>query len=691
MVRLPVNYPAVWGAILAIPILLDLRGVGGRLSLWLSGLRRAELRGGWQRAAFALLMFLLIAHWLVVLKPEISADGLAMHLAAPMNIAAHHQMTYEPGRFLWSLMPMGCDWTYTIVYLLGGEFAARLLNFAMLLTAVALLYTAVRRWVSPATGFLLAASFAATPIVQLVTGSLFVENFLAAIVLGLLTTLWLFSETGDRRLLFAAAILGGTSVATKYGAILFVVLALPFLIAEVVRHWKLLGARPWVTSALALFLLLGAAAPTYAIAYRKTGNPIYPFLNRKYHSPLLDPTVDFMDARFQIPVDWGTLNLLTFHTDRAFEGQNGSFGFQYLIMAPLALLGLLVAARRPSSGAALLSLGAAAAILLSTPNVRYLYTSMALLPVPFAALLAWLHSNQRWMYRTLLVYLVACTGLNAYFLPASGYYHKDFCLRLPFSSAERVAYLRDAAPARQIVDWYNTHHPDSTVLLTSDSTIAGLNGNVYVNHWHQYPTVAALQRAAGLPEMLQLVKQWGVGYFIARKPGPGDEARPAALAMLLEKCTQPEYETGEMYLARLEPDCRPKPQPEIVVTRGFYDDFDPAIQFRSDWSKDTSFEGPDRHTISYTDVPGAETSISFQGTILTYVFTKAPNRGIAAITVDGADQGTVDLYSPNVEWQSRKKLCCFGPGRHVATIRVTGQSNPRSSGRFVDLDSFEVW
>ena len=441
LVRLPVNYPAVWGAMLAIPILLDLRGVGSRMRDWASSLRRVELRGWWERATLALLVFLLVAHWLVALKPEISADGLAMHLAAPMNIAAHHQMTYQPDRFLWSVMPMGCDWAYSIVYLFGGEFAARMLNFGMLLMAVGLLYTAVRRWVSRGTGFLLAASFAATPLVQLVTGSLFVENFLAAVVLGLLTAFWVFADTGDRRWLFAAALLGGTALTTKYGAILFVGLTLPFAIAEVARHWKKLGARPWAACALALVILCGTAAPTYAIAYRKTGNPIYPFLNRKLHSPLLDPSVDFTDARFQIPVGWSTLDELTFQTGRAFEGQNGSFGFQYLVMAPLALLGLLVAARRSSASAAVLALGAGVGVLVSTPNVRYLYTSMALLPIPFAALLAWLNTHQRWMYRTLLVYLAACAGLNAYFLPASGYYQKDFCLRLPFSREERAAYL----------------------------------------------------------------------------------------------------------------------------------------------------------------------------------------------------------------------------------------------------------
>ena len=111
----------------------------------------------------------------------------------------------------------GGDWAYSIVYLLGGEYAARMLNFAMLLIAEACCTRRVRRWVSPAAAFLLAASFAATPLVQLVTGSLFVENFLTAVVLAMVTVVWLFAEAGERRWLFAAALLAGTAVTTKYG------------------------------------------------------------------------------------------------------------------------------------------------------------------------------------------------------------------------------------------------------------------------------------------------------------------------------------------------------------------------------------------------------------------------------------------------------------------------------------------
>jgi hypothetical protein len=537
-------------------------------------------------------------------------------------------------------------------------------------------------------------------VVQFVTGSLFVENFLVALVLGLMTALWHFGETGDRRFLYLAMVAGGAAMSTKYGALVFLVLALPFAIAEIARHWKSLGPKPAVVCALAVLLLLATSLPTYAIAYEKTGNPIFPFLNPQIHSPLLNPSVLIADARFRIPIDWNTLYTLTFHTSKAYEGQDGSFGFQYMVVAPLALLGLVVAGRRPGQAAAVIALGAGVLIMRSTPNVRYLYTSMPLLAIAFAALLGWMSSNQRWMYRVLIVYVFACTALNIYFLPSSNYYHKDFCLRSPFSRTERRRYLEEAAPVRSVVSYYNRHHPNSAVLLTNTTAIAGLTGDVYVNNWHQFPIAEQLRSVHTPLDMLRLTERWKVGYFIGEKLAPDDETVPAALEALLNACTVPEYISGAFSLARLRSDCTPPPgappEPEVdsanqaVVPAGVYDDFDSSIAFHGDWAHSKSFDGPYGHTISYSDTPGSEVSIAFQGAALTYVFTKAPNRGIAAVTIDGNAPRTIDLYSADVEWQTRQTFCCFSAGRHRAVIQVTGQSNRKSTGRFVDLDSFVV-
>ena len=128
----------------------------------------------------------------------------------------------------------------------------------------------------------------------------------------------------------------------------------------------------------------------------------------------------------------------------------------------------------------------------------------------------------------------------------------------------------------------------------------------------------------------------------------------------------------------------------MPVQRGFYDDYDPALVFRGDWTKSTDFPDADRHTISYADAAGSEVEIEFEGKALTYTYTKAPNRGMASVVVDGVDQGAVDLYSPKIEWQSHTRFCCFAAGRHIAVIRVAGRADPRSTGKFIDLDSFTV-
>ena len=146
------------------------------------------------------------------------------------------------------------------------------------------------------------------------------------------------------------------------------------------------------------------------------------------------------------------------------------------------------------------------------------------------------------------------------------------------------------------------------------------------------------------------------------------------------------------YLAKLQPTCRPRQERTAALVRpGFYDDFDPALLYRGDWNRDAKgFAEPDRHTISYTNVPGSEVEIVFEGKALTYVYTKALNRGIASVTVDGVEQGPVDLYSAETQWQSRTRFCCFAPGRHVAVVRLTGRADPRSKGTYIDLDSFTV-
>ncbi len=692
LARLPVNYPGVWALLLAAPVLLDPRGAGRRLAGWATSLvpsRRPPLA---QRAALAGLLFVLIAHWFVVLKPETSADGLAMHLSISANIATQHHLTIEPSRFLWAVMPMAADFSYAIVYLLGGEPAARLVVFAMLLAVCGLLYCALRRWTTPTAACLLTACFASTPLVQLVTGALFVENFLAAMILGVLTAIWRFGDTGERRYFYMAMALGGTAITVKFGALAFVALALPFAFAEARRHWKSMGARPLAACLLGVALLLAIAAPPYAISYAKTRNPLFPFLNEKFHSPLIANGVSIRDVRFRQPLSLRTPYAITFHTDTFYEGQRGSVGFHWLVFVPLGLLGFAVTRRRVAVCAAAVALGAGAIVLSAEPNVRYLYAAMPLSLVPVGAMLAWTRERQRGLYRTLMLLLIAGGAVNLAFLPSASYYHKDFSLQQPFSRAARDRYVGDATPERKVVEYFNRTHAGEAVLLTHEAANTGLNGDIYENHWHQVATLMKLREAADAAAILNLVNGWKVRYFIATKPYPGEDAQPPALAAFLAACTLPEFETGRAYLARLDPTCGAQKitEPVIVVRPGYYDDWDPAVVYQGQWKKESAVAGPDLGTRTHTETPGSQVSLAFDGKSLYYVFLRTPDSGIASVTIDGVPQEPIDLYYPVPDWQHKAIYCCFAPGRHVIVVRATSDKNPASSGYAVDLDSFSV-
>jgi 4-amino-4-deoxy-L-arabinose transferase-like glycosyltransferase len=623
-----------------------------------------------------------------MLKPEASADGLSMHLAVPANIAAHHILTFHPGRFLWAVMPMGADFSFAIVYLLGGEMAARLLNFAILLVLLGLLYTALRRFVSPAVAVLLLALLATTPLVQLVTGSLFVENLQAALILGMMTALWRFADSAERPFLYLAAVLGGTAMATKFGAIAFLLPALLCAAVEAFRHRQRLGPR-W---ALAPALLLLAAAPPYTIAWVTTGNPLFPFLRNHFPSRLLAPQADFQDQRFHEALTWNTPYRLTFRTSLYYEGQDGSFGFQYLALAPLALLGLAVSRNRRAVSAAAVALAASLLILATQPNARYLYPALPLLTVPFAALLAWATAHHRALTRALVLFAIASAAVNVYFLPASSFYHKD--LYGPFTPAQRAAYLNQAAPIRNVIAWFNRAHPHAAVLLTEDSENAGLTGEVYENHWHQYNTRSQISRASGVPAIRALLHQWQVRYLIAHKPAATQFAHPPALRELLDQCTVAEYAFDDLFVARLEPLCRSADTfpvaPSLSVKPGTYDDLDPAILLRGEWQRTTAFEQAFKHTVTLSDTPGAEIRFLFRGGELTWTFARAPNRGIAAVSIDGIAQPNLDQYSAQPQWRASVTYPLLGPGRHLLVIRVTGQTHPAATGKFVDLDSLQV-
>ena len=184
-----------------------------------------------------------------------------------------------------------------------------------------------------------------------------------------------------------------------------------------------------------------------------------------------------------------------------------------------------------------------------------------------------------------------------------------------------------------------------------------------------------------------LLDRWKVRYLIARKPTAAN-TRARGIAGPARSLHRPGIRVPGILRGAARTGLQRRHdaplQPVLTAKPGVYDDIDPRSCSAAIGSGATASSSlpEDRHLHR---IPGAEIGFAFEGSELTYVFTKAPNRGIAAISIDGVAKGTFDLYSADPN--GRAAVHRLGPGRHLLVIHVTGESRAGAKGTFVDLDA----
>lgn len=82
--------------------------------------------------------------------------------------------------------------------------------------------------------------------------------------------------------------------------------------------------------------------------------------------------------------------------------------------------------------------------------------------------------------------------------------------------------------------------------------------------------------------------------------------------------------------------------------------------------------------------------LSFTGSSVALVSTRAANRGIAEIWLDGAKVDTIDLYAASAQKARVVWAAPVAAGKHTLEVRVTGSKRTASSGTRVDVDAFLV-
>ncbi len=236
-----------------------------------------KLRSPWDRFAFFLLLFCLLAGLLLTLTPEIGKDALIYHLAVPKLFLKHHGFTFIPGN-IFSNYPLHSEMLFLVGLFLQGDTLAKGMHFLLLLFTLLGMDQFIRYRMKghdyPSLSLLI---FCAIPSVFLVShlayNDLFVTFYSMAAVFAFIN--WF--DRPEKGWLILSGVFSGLAIAGKYTA-----LFLPLLgclgILWAARHHRFRAAGAFRLLLLYGFIVAIVGSPFYIKNLILTGNPFYPFL-----------------------------------------------------------------------------------------------------------------------------------------------------------------------------------------------------------------------------------------------------------------------------------------------------------------------------------------------------------------------------------------------------------------------------
>jgi hypothetical protein len=476
----PVNNPATYLALLLAPVLFGLRRNAESMLSSLKDWHQTSTTDGrfWLPLTNAVIATALFLKLLAVLRPELGYDALATHLVVADQLRAHGSFHYDVTQSIWAVMPLASDWQIALVNMLSGEIGARLTNFSAELLICTVIFMSGRQIGNALAGVAAVVLYVCVPLTHLETTSVFTENFWTLWFLGALLTGLATLRVRDLRLVAASGFLLGTALAAK---VITIFLA-PFFLA-IAAAWLLMPSKGFVRtiSVFALAALVAGSIP-YVNAWLTTGNPVFPFMNHYFQSPLFDTSTSFDNPKFKTAVDWRSLYDMTFDTGKYLESYPGGMGIGYLLFFPAALLYSLGRSWAFRIGAVCLVLFVAGVFHFQS-YLRYILPVLPLAATAIGLLVAELAGRSQFMRVAVLSLLVASAGVGLFLTPATNHYYRSNSIPFFWGSDEQRDYVDLTRPEQGLtraIDAFNFRR----VLWLGSPYIAGTDADVYVVNWH---------------------------------------------------------------------------------------------------------------------------------------------------------------------------------------------------------------
>lgn len=437
--------------------------------------------------------------------PSLNYDDNAVHLILPAQLLADARYHFDVQHQAWAVAPWANNVLHAIATMLAGHEARAAMGAVWLLLGIDGARRLARA-LGASTGVSLAAAavFAAQPFTGYFTTTMQVDGATAAILLQLAAVA--AAPPAARPGPLAIGAIAGLLFGLKTINLLF---ALPLLgwIA-----WSVPARARWLLQALAIAVLVGL--PNYVYAWWHTGNPLFPFFNAVFRSPLY-PLENFRDLKWMAGVTWHAPWDLSFRSNLFGQVMPGAAGLAMLATLPA----LLLAARRNPALAWLAgwAIGCAALLFWQMQYLRYLFPAYAVLVVLGTVALARLASM-----RALVLAVSLLIVADAALMPTTSWTLQQYpWLRMLGEGPRgREALLRTMIPERALLESIMARDPMACVLMADPRRpfVGAGRGRAFSVHRRYAPAAwQARQRAeadATGATWHQLLAQWQPSHVV---------------------------------------------------------------------------------------------------------------------------------------------------------------------------------
>jgi hypothetical protein len=497
---------------------------------------------------------LLLVYATVAPLPQLGSDGLALHLHVATETIERHQWHFDVTKHVYAVLPMLGNWLMTIAFAFGGETAARLL-VAGFVAIIAFIAASIVRdhGGKPAWAWLAGVLVLSTPISFAIGSSLFIDSMWAAFLVGGLALLVQPDPDVQRpqRLITAAVLLGFSAAAKSVTLPLVPVLIVLALVKA--GDLRQSASRNAMLAALVLGTL--AAVKPYATAWVLTGNPVFPFFNEFFGSPLFPAEGVKVGQPFLLGARWDDLYSITLRSGRHIEGVAGAAGFQWLLLLPAAVLVLAVLGPRR---ALWLPASALAMFIITFHFISYLrYVVPAFVLFSAAIALAGSRASDESpaIGRIAAGVAALCLAINVVFLNSSSAYG-SFPLAAAFGDPEsRRALIIERAPHRLAAQAAaELSQRTGRIAFFSPAGFADARMDAVHASWYSPAFFTDVRRAESADALADVLSRWDVRHLVVF-PQPG----ASRTSDDLDRVTS---QVGTVGILQIR-----KPRSELVLTR----------------------------------------------------------------------------------------------------------------------------